>query len=98
MRLPFLGLLAAAGAGILAADAWPDAWLAWAALFLIGAICSLLLGRTAPALAAIFFFFGFWHSHQIWSDQGYQISNQLTGLSQPRMVTALVVSAPNDFR
>ena len=96
-RLPFLGLFAAAGSGILASDSWPNAWTTWAALFFVGAICSLLTGYTAPALATIFLFFGFWHSYQIWSDEGYQVAHQHTE-SQPRMVTALVVSAPTDFR
>jgi|SRR6516225_4801090 len=31
------------------------------------------------ALVTVFLFFGFWHSYQIWSDQAYQIANQLTG-------------------
>jgi predicted membrane metal-binding protein len=90
-------LFAAAGSGILASDPWPNAWTIWAALFFVGAICSLLTGYTAPALVTVFLFFGFWHSYQVWSDEGYQLANKLTE-SQPRMVTALVVSAPTDFR
>lgn len=98
LRLPFLGLLAAAGSGILASDSWPKLWAGWAILFLIGTVCSLLLARTVSTLAAVFLFFGFWHSYGIWSDEGYQIANQLTGTPHLRMVTALVVSAPTNFR
>lgn len=97
-RLPFLGLLGAAGSGVLVSDSWPDAWAGWGTLFLIGAICHLFLGRTASTLATIFLFFGFWHSYRIWDDEGYQIANQLTGTPHLRMVTALVVSAPTKFR
>ncbi|HET9376663.1 MAG TPA: ComEC/Rec2 family competence protein [Chthoniobacterales bacterium] len=72
MAGPFI----AACSGIFLTDKQLDSWPIFGALFCLFALFALIWRKTAVALAAVVFFFAFWHSFRIIEDQGFQLSRE----------------------
>jgi ComEC/Rec2-related protein len=74
-RIPLAGPFIAACFGIFSSDTHLESWPLFGGLFCLFGLFALVWRKTLFTLAAIVFFFAFWHSFRIIHDQGFQLSH-----------------------